>query len=75
MSYIFLSQYLLSASALFLAIYLYKLTIKIANKQQILETKQDLLAEKQEKDYQHLLKNIKHSGNLLEKIIQKENEK
>jgi hypothetical protein len=75
MSYIFLSQYLLSASALFLAIYIYKLVIKIENKQEILENKQDFLAEKQEKEYQHLLKNIKYSGNLLEKIIQKENEK
>jgi hypothetical protein len=69
MSYIFLSQYLLSVSALFLAIYIYKLVIKIENKQQILETKQDFLAEKQEKEYQHLLKNIKQVGQFLEKNL------
>ena len=71
MSYIFLSQYLLSASALFLAIYTYKLVIKIENKQEILETKQDFLAEKQEKEYKHLLNNLKY----IENLIKKDNEK
>ncbi len=71
MNYIFLSQYLLSASALFLAIYTYKFVIKIENKQDILETKQDLLADKQEKEYKHLLNNLKY----IENLIKKDNEK
>ena len=61
MIYIFLSQFLFSFGLAIAVVYVYFLVLK--------------LEKKQEKEYQHLLKNIKHSGNLLEKIIEKNNEK
>lgn len=60
MIYIFLSQYLFSFGLAIALAYVYFLALKIEKKQ--------------EKEYQHLLNNIKHYGNLLEKIIKK-NEK
>jgi preprotein translocase subunit YajC len=61
MIYLFLSQFLFSFGLAIAVAYVYFLALNIEKKQ--------------EKEYQHLLKNIKHSGNLLEKIIEKNNEK
>jgi preprotein translocase subunit YajC len=61
MIYLFLSQFLFSFGLAIVVAYVYFLALKIEKKQ--------------EKEYQHLLKNIKYSGNLLEKIIEKNNEK
>lgn len=52
MIYIFLSQYLFSFGLAMAVAYVYFLAIKIEKKQ--------------EKEYQHLLKNIKQIGNFLE---------
>lgn len=52
MIYIFLSQYLFSFGLAIAIAYVYFLTLKIEKKQ--------------EKEYQHLLKNIKHIGKFME---------
>jgi hypothetical protein len=57
MIYLFLSQFLFSFGLAIALAYVFFLCLKIEKKQ--------------EKEYQHLLKNIKHFGNLLEKNNEK----
>jgi len=68
MNLIFLSIFLLISLLFFLIIYMY---LKFEDKFEKVEHKMENIELKQEKEYQHLLKNVKYVSNFLEENLNK----